>query len=150
MYRRILVPLDGSSGSRHALDAALSLADRYGASLAFLHVVDQTSVLMDNAMGPAWADVLTHLEAQGQRLLQDAHAAATSRGIASETHLEGMTSGRVSDRICDRASALHCNLIVMGSHGRRGLERALLGSDAERVVRHSTLPVLVVRHGEGA
>jgi nucleotide-binding universal stress UspA family protein len=82
----------------------------------------------------------------GSELLARATAKAKLAGVqTSETVLE-MPAGRVADSILDEAKAAGCELIVMGTHGRRGFRHLMLGSDAERVLQLSTVPVLVVRH----
>ena len=90
----------------------------------------------------------TDLRTYGQRLLESAHDATRAAGIACEAHLEDAAASRVCDVIVDQARAHHCDLIVMGTHGRRGINHALIGSDAERVIRMSEVPVLTVRSGE--
>jgi hypothetical protein len=75
---------------------------------------------------------------------------ATQQGVASEAHLIEDRIDRVADTIVDEARSTKCDLVVMGTHGRRGFSHVLLGSDAERVVRQCPLPVLLVRHPEAA
>lgn len=78
-------------------------------------------------------------------MLQEARALATSLAVETETQLRDLHGGRVADAIVHEAREAGCDLIVIGTHGRRGLSRALLGSDAERVLRQSHVPVLLVR-----
>jgi nucleotide-binding universal stress UspA family protein len=145
MYRRILVPLDGSATSRRGLEEALGLAKAFDASLVLLHVIEYYPVMIEMATAATWAQVSTQLRNEGQRLLEQAHQAAQSAGIASEAHLEDAAASRVCDVIVDQARERRCDLIVMGTHGRRGIEHALIGSDAERVVRMSPVAVLLVK-----
>jgi nucleotide-binding universal stress UspA family protein len=145
MYRRILAPIDQSATAQHGLDAAFSMAKAYGASLVFLHVVEFQPFTLDPAGAVVIAEVMDDLRNAGQELLQAAHDRAKAAGIASEVHQLEAPTARVGDVIVEQAREHQCNLIVMGSHGRRGMDRVLLGSDAERVVRLATVAVLIVR-----
>jgi nucleotide-binding universal stress UspA family protein len=148
MYRRILVPIDGSDTAQRGLDEALGLAKTCSASLVLLHVIEYYPVMMEMATATTWEQVSTELRTHGERVLQRAHEAATAAGIASEIHLEDAAAARVCDVIVDQAREHKCDLIVMGTHGRRGINHALVGSDAERVLRMSPVPLLMVRSGE--
>jgi nucleotide-binding universal stress UspA family protein len=148
MYRRILVPVDGSATAQRGFEEALSLAKAFGSSLVLLHVVEFFPVMMEMATSTTWEQVSEGLRDEGRRVLDRAHEAAQSAGIASEARLEDAAAARVCDVIVAQARERHCDLIVMGTHGRRGLEHALVGSDAERVVRMSPVAVLLVRAAE--
>lgn len=148
MYRRILVPLDGSATSQRGFDEALGLARAFGASLVLLHVVEGYPMMIEMATATTWEQVGTGLREEGRRVLDVAHAAAQSAGIASETHLEDAAAARVCDVIVARAREHRCDLIVMGTHGRRGIQHAMVGSNAERVVRMAPCTVLLVRAPE--
>ncbi len=145
MYRRILVPLDGSATAQRGFEEALGLAKAFDASLVLLHVVEFYPVMMEMATSTTWEQVSESLRDEGRRVLDRAHEAAQSAGIASEARLEDAAAVRVCDVIVAQARERHCDLIVMGTHGRRGLGHALIGSDAERVVRMSPVAVLLVR-----
>lgn len=148
MYRRILVPMDGSATAQRGFEEALGLAKAFDASLVLLHVVEYYPVMMEMATSTTWEQVSESLRDEGRRVLDRAHEAAQSAGIASEARLEDAAAARVCDVIVAQARERHCDLIVMGTHGRRGLEHALIGSDAERVVRMSPVAVLLVRAPE--
>ncbi len=145
MYRRILVPIDGSTTSQCGFDHALALAKSCGASVVLLHAIEFQPMMMEMASAGAWDLVSADLRDYGQGVLERAHRAAIEAGVANEARLEDAGGQRVCDVILDQARARQCDLIVMGTHGRRGLEHALVGSDAERVVRMSPVPVLLVR-----
>jgi nucleotide-binding universal stress UspA family protein len=149
-YHRILVPIDGSATSQCGFEEALKLARAFDASMVLLHVIEFYPVMMDMASATAWEQVSADMREYGQRLLERAHDAARSAGVASETLIEDSAAARVCDVIIQRAVGHRCDLIVMGTHGRRGLERAVIGSDAERVARSSTVPLLLVRAPEKA
>jgi nucleotide-binding universal stress UspA family protein len=148
MYRRILVPIDGSKTAQRGLDEAFGLAKACGSSLVLLHVIEYYPVMMEMATATTWEQVSTELRTHGQRVLQRAHEAATAAGLASEIHIQDAAAARVCDVIVQQASEHKCDLIVMGTHGRRGINHALIGSDAERVLRLSPVPLLMVRSGE--
>ena len=145
LYRRILVPLDGSDTAQRGLQEALGLAKAFDSSLVLLHVVEYYPMMMEMATATTWEMVTTDLRQQGQQVLERAHDAAKAAGVASEAHLEDAAAARVCDVIVDQAREHVCDLIVMGTHGRRGIEHAMVGSDAERVIRMSPVPLLLVK-----
>jgi nucleotide-binding universal stress UspA family protein len=146
MYERILVPVDGSSTSKRGLDEALKIAARLGSSVRIVHVVDDASLAMaTSALATNVGDLLVSLADAGAGILEDAGRSAQARGVAFDTALRHNTAGRVSDVIVQEAADWRCDLIVIGTHGRRGAGRLLLGSDAEQVLRTAPVPVLLVR-----
>ena len=150
MYSRILVPIDGSATAQRGLKEALGLAKACDASVVLLHVVEAYPMMMEMATATTWEQVTTDLRAHGQRVLEQAHQAALAAGIACEARLEDAAAARVCDVVVEQARERRCDLIVMGTHGRRGVAHALVGSDAERVIRMSPVPVLLVRASDSA
>jgi nucleotide-binding universal stress UspA family protein len=148
LYRRILVPLDGSETAERGLQEALKLAKLCNASLVLLSVVEVYPMMMEMATASTWEQISGDLRQYSQHVLDIAHEAAKAAGIASESHLEDAAAARVCDVIVDQAREHRCDLIVMGTHGRRGIEHALIGSDAERVLRLAPCAVLLVRAAE--
>jgi|SRR6516225_1797526 nucleotide-binding universal stress UspA family protein len=148
MYKRILVPIDGSEGSNKALSATLDLAREQAASIHIIHVCDETPlyVSMDTLPYPP-ADLIESLRKDGDRMLTDAVALARNRNIEADGKLLVIdhTDQRVSDAIEQEAENWRADLIVIGTHGRRGFRRLLLGSVAENLIRVSTKPVLLIR-----
>jgi len=149
MYKRILVPLDGSETARHGLRQAIALAADQKATLHLLYVTGDYPA--------AEATIAAHFEHGsgstfecGEALLQEARVLASSLGVAAETQLRHRGGGSVADTIVQEARDAACDLIAIGTHGRRGLGRVLLGSDAERVLRQSPVPVLLVREPKKA
>jgi nucleotide-binding universal stress UspA family protein len=147
MYQHILVPIDGSATAERGLREAICLAAGQKARLRLLTVVDtlvsrtvQLSPLFDT---PA---LLTAMRQEAQALLDAAQARAREAGVPAETVLREDRGSSPADAILDEAARHACDLIVMGTHGRRGLNRLTLGSDAELVLRASPVPVLLVRH----
>jgi nucleotide-binding universal stress UspA family protein len=148
MYRRILVPIDGSDTAQRGLNEAIALAKVCNASLVLLNVIEIYPVMMEMATATTWEQVSEDLRQYGRGILERAHKSVQDAGIASEARLEDAAAARVCDVIIDQARDRQCDLIVMGTHGRRGIHHALIGSDAERVTRMSPVPVLLVRSGE--
>lgn len=148
MFKTILVPIDGSACSLAGLDQAIGLARGTGARLCLVHVLD--AYPMVSAMGMEWASaesweaMLEGARADGARLMQAALAKAQAAGVAAERDVVEFPSARVADAIVDEIGRRNADLVVMGSHGRRGVSRLMLGSDAERVLRTAPVPVLVV------
>ena len=146
MYQSILVPVDGSPTSRRGLDEAIAVGRLTGARLRLMHVVDQTSFAMSaDAFGAYTGDLLTLLRQGGEQILVDAKAKVEAAGLAADTVLRESLAGRVCDLVTAEALAWPAELIVLGTHGRRGAGRMLLGSDAKQILRLSPVPVLLVR-----
>jgi len=151
MYQRILVPVDGSPTSSRGLDEAIAVGRIMGARLRLLHVVDETSFAMSaDAFGAYTGDLLTLLRQGGEQILADAKSRVEAAGLAVDTVLRESLAGRVCDLVTAEAQAWQAELIVLGTHGRRGAGRILLGSDAEQILRLSTVPVLLVRSDASA
>jgi nucleotide-binding universal stress UspA family protein len=146
-YRTILVAVDGSTASNKGLREALRLAKAERAKLCILHVVDEFQAFAATdamAAAPA-ADLVPWLREGGKRVLARAEAAALKQKIRAKTVLREMVGGPAADKIVREARKLGADLIVLGTHGRRGVRRLVLGSDAEQVVRTAQVPVLLVR-----
>jgi len=144
MFQRMLVPVDGGEPAHAGLQEALALATAHDSVLCLLHVVDDTP-LLDDLSVPDLAPLHHKTLANGEAILAQARAVCEAKDRQVETRLCEPRHGRVSDAILQQAGELACDLIVIGSHGRRGALRALLGSDAEAVIRASPVPVLLVR-----
>jgi nucleotide-binding universal stress UspA family protein len=149
MYQKILVPVDGSPTSSRGLQEAVQLAKLTGARLKLLHVIDEISFItsFDAGMGMT-ADMLQLLKEGGEQVLLEATTQVRSAGLEVEAELVESYAGRVSDLVIDKAREWGAQLIVLGTHGRRGVRRALLGSDAEQILRMAPVPVLLVRAPE--
>jgi nucleotide-binding universal stress UspA family protein len=154
MYRRILVPIDGSAPSLAGVAHAVLLAKDQSASMNFLHVVHDY-VVADGRHGLVrYAELLKDLHEQGERILADAVAAARVQGVTAEGHIVESPMGPVGAEIAAYADSWDADLIVIGTHGRRGIRRLVMGSDAEYVVRTTARPVLLIsskddRNGPG-
>ena len=149
MYKRILVPVDGSATSAKGLGEAIRLAKLTGASLELVNVVDEMSLALGvEAYATYSQDVLAALRDGAREILDSAQARAASAGVGADTKAIETFGARVADLIVDEAVAAKADLIVIGTHGRRGIGRWLLGSDAEQILRLAPVPVLLVRGGE--
>lgn len=148
MYEDVLIPTDGSEAAAAALDHAIELAKRYDARLHTLYVVDAAAYETVAESG-AFATHETGPEIIVEAL-EDAGQAATERieSAAADENLDVVAEvrqGTPEDDILAYADERDIDLVVMGTHGRDGLDRVLLGSVTERVVRNSSVPVLTVR-----
>ncbi len=148
MYNRILVPVDGSPTAERGLQEAIGLALGQNAKLLLLYVVDDFPMLVEMASATSFQETLKNIRTYGEGLLAKAKGVATQAGVAADTLLRDVTHERIADAIVDEAMKNNCDLIVMGTHGRRGFSRLTLGSDAELVLRHTPVPVLLVRQEE--
>lgn len=150
MYERILVAVDGSPTSDRGLSEAIRLAKLTGARLRLVNVVDDMGVIsgMGEYGAACMGGLLEGMKEAGTQVLEDARATATRQGVGAETVLFDGLSGRVSDLIVAEAKRWGADLIVLGTHGRRGVRRMVLGSDAEQIVRAAPVPVLLVRSME--
>ena len=145
-YKRILVPIDGSATAKAGLKEALKLAKTAGARLRLLHVVDESPLLTLPEAGYSIDTIIDELKASGQSVLAAAAKTAAAQGAKCDSGLVESMGLRVADQITAEAKRWRADLIVIGTHGRRGVQRMLMGSDAELVVRNTTVPVLLV-HG---
>ena len=143
MYQRILVPIDGSATSTRGLDEAIQLAKLTHAKLRLVHMVDELSFA--TGFGGYAGDVAGALKSAGNAVLAQGAARAKAAGVDAETALFETMSNRLSDVVVDEIGQWPANVVVLGTHGRRGVGRWLLGSDAEQILRSSPVPVLLVR-----
>ena len=145
VYRRILVAVDGSAAANKGLREALRVAKAGKAKLCIVHVVDEYYAFASfEGMAPG-QDLLPVFRAGGKRVLDKAKRAADAAGVRASTVLREMIGGPAADPIVREARKQRADLIVLGTHGRRGVRRLVLGSDAEQVVRTASVPVLLVR-----
>lgn len=142
-YHRILVPFDGSAPARDALREALRLASASGGHVRLLHVLE----LMDHVPpeGESLTAALRSARSAAMALLRDGTAACAAAGVEHDARVVEDLGRRLGDAVDEEARAWKADIVVAGSHGRRGLGRLLLGSGAEQVVRHASTPVLVVK-----
>ncbi len=146
MYQLILVPIDGSATSDRGLEEAIKLGKLTGAKLRLIHVVDELSFALSTGYGGAYmGDILGALRDAGGEILSKGQAQVHARGLEVDTVLNDSFSGRVCDLVLAQVASWGADLIVLGTHGRRGVGRLFMGSDAEDIVRSATIPVLLLR-----
>jgi nucleotide-binding universal stress UspA family protein len=155
MFKQVLVAVDGSPTSNRGLKAAIGLAADQHASLAIVHVVDTMASMAyvgDMSYVPASYvdDMLDDLRSSGRRILGKAEGPARGASVEAKTFLVETKGGTVAEAILAQARKARADVIVLGTHGRRGLSRVLMGSDAETVLREARVPVMLVRAPEAA
>lgn len=148
MYERILIPTDGSEGAENAARHGIAIARAYGAHVDVLHVVDT------RAYSSSLADIdalvreqEAHFKEAGEQAVETIRSLAVDVDVSADTRVE---TGIPHETILDYADDHDIDLIAMGTHGRTGLDRLMVGSIAERVVRTASVPVLTARRGAGA
>lgn len=142
LFKKILVPIDGSDTADKAMRMALDMARESLASVRFMHVIDDDRYFSSYEFS---ADLRTYAFDNAKKLLQNAMDAAAALGVNADTQLINKPGQRLGENVADEAQNWGADLVVVGTHGRRGLGRVLLGSGAEQVVRLSPVPVLMVR-----
>lgn len=145
MFKHLLIATDGSELSNKAIGQGLSLAKSLGAKVTVVTVTEPfaASVPAEVAMVFSREDYEKAVVSSAERILQSVSATAAANGVPCEiVHVKNQYP---ADGILDLAKARECDLIVMASHGRRGIPRLVLGSEANRVVTQSTVPVLICR-----
>ncbi|MHB0982821.1 MAG: universal stress protein [Thiobacillus sp.] len=149
MFKRILVAVDASQTGELALETAIGLAAEMQARLRIVHAVDaaQINLSAEFPTRSEVSEVSEEIVKAGQKILSGAEATAAAAGLSAETHLITIDTlnQRIPEVIANDAEAWPADLIVIGTHGRRGLSRLFLGSVAEGVARVATKPVLLVR-----
>lgn len=146
MYKRILVPIDGSETSNKALVAALQLARQGGGRVRLIHAVEELAYLSGfDQYGGYSGDLVRIMRENAAKILGDGMAIAKSAGVEADNMLYDKFGERLGEVVADAAKSWNADLIVVGTHGRRGVGRMLMGSGAEQVIRLAPVPVLVIR-----
>jgi nucleotide-binding universal stress UspA family protein len=148
MYKHILLPTDGSALSEKAVKQCIRLAKSTGARITALNVTPEFQMIMDEGFAiPNVALIRKRFEDEtgkrSKKLLADVKTSAIAAGV--DCDCVSVTSGVPYEAIIKQAKKAKCDLIMMASHGRKGLSSILLGSETAKVLTHSTIPVLVVR-----
>ena len=147
MYQRIMVPLASESAAQHALDEAIRLASVLSAKLHLVYVLDELNFINPEAYVDF--EALRNVQQQAaEQLLARAAGQALTAGVEADTLLLNTLTESIEQSIDDEAIRWGAELIVMGTHGRSGLDRVLFGSVAEGVVRHAPVPVLLIRQNK--
>lgn len=145
MYKHILCPVDGSAASNAGLHEAIQLAKEQNAELHILHVIDTYVPIVDMAGDFNVTYMIDILRENGEKITKNADATARKSGVTASTQTIESVGGRVATFIVAAAEKWPADLIVMGTHGLRGISRLVMGSDAENVLRASHVPVLLVK-----
>ena len=144
MYQRILVAIDGSRTAHHAFDAALALATQNGAELCACHVIENAAIYY-NVPGYDPSVLRDQLVAQGEQIVQEFKQRIAAAGVkGSVTFSEASALSDVAAVVLDAARNFQADLLVLGTHGRRGFKRLVLGSVAEQCLRQADLPMLLI------
>ncbi|HEX5460968.1 MAG TPA: universal stress protein [Steroidobacteraceae bacterium] len=145
MYHNILVPIDGSDTASRGLQEAIRLAKALGSQIRLVHVVDERTGIPADLVGIDLRSVVEDQRRGGEELLAAARERVRKEPIEVDTLLIEAWGGRPGALIAQQAKEWPAELVVCGTHGRRGIARLLMGSDAEEIVRQSPVPVLLIR-----
>lgn len=150
MYNRILVPVDGSEAANRGLMEAIAMAKSGGGALRLVHVVNE--LMLGTGYPPTmyYDQLIESMREGGKEILRNAEAVVREHRAESQSVLLESIGGRAADLIVEQARQWPADVIVMGTHGRRGLKRLVMGSDAEMVLSLSPVPVLMVRAVRGS
>jgi nucleotide-binding universal stress UspA family protein len=141
MYKKLWSPVDGSDTSNKAVQEAAKLAKEQGAQLQLVHIIEP----IPHLDGEAFGDFGKVVQRESQKLVDEAVAHARKAGADVAGQVVDSAGRRVASVIVEEAQKAGADLIVMGTHGHRGLEHLMLGSVAEGVVRRASVPVLLIR-----
>ena len=144
MYNRILVAIDGSDTSNLALKEAITLAKDQRSTLRLFHVVDLT-MTYSSVQAPHMPEHQDALQAEGQKVIADASTLVRKEAIQCDSKCIATFDKHIYESIAEEAKRWPADLIVIGTHGRRGIRRLLLGSVAEGLARIASKPVLLIR-----
>ena len=146
MFQRIIVPVDGSPTANKALAVALQMANESKARVRIVHAIEGAAYSGGGMQTESFpSDMVGSIRQAAGKILDDAKALAAAAGVQAETELFDSFDGRLADVVSDAARDWPADLIVVGTHGRRGIGRILMGSGAEQIVRQASVPVLVIR-----
>jgi nucleotide-binding universal stress UspA family protein len=148
MYRNILVPIDGSDTAQRGLNEAVGLAKSLRSRIRLIHAINDAELVSACAVGGNYDLLFEQLRNGGASILHAAQAAVRREGVDVDTLLLEANGTVAGEQILKAAVDWPADLIVCGTHGRRGIRRIVMGSDAEYVVRQSPVPVLLVRAHE--
>jgi nucleotide-binding universal stress UspA family protein len=148
MYKRILVPTDGSDTAKAGVMEACKLAKEQGAQVRLVYILEPYLALAPEVYGVAYEQVTEDLRAGGASALRYAQTVAKQLGIEAQVQLIEALGSPAGELIIKAAQEWPADLIVCGTHGRRGLRRIVMGSDAEYIVRHTPVPVLLIRQDD--
>lgn len=146
MYQRILVPIDGSATSERALDEAIKFAQQQNSRIELVHVLEDIWYF-DNENYLNYAELVQTMRYSGEKILAQAQNKFLQAGVMVDIRLLETQGERVANVIINEAKNSLADLIIIGTHGRSGFSRMLMGSIAEGVVRMAHIPILLIRGG---
>jgi nucleotide-binding universal stress UspA family protein len=147
MYGKVLIPVDGSAASTAGVHEATKIATLQQPELRLLYIADEFHSNDTFEPGTVGWTIIETIRAEGKRILNNAANVLATYGLVAECRLIDSPGGRAASRIIREAAEWPADIIVMGTHGRRGIARLALGSSAEEVARASPIPVLLGRAG---
>ena len=151
MFKRIVIPVDGSATSNKALMVALQMASETGGSVRIIHVIEGTNYSTHAMQSESFpGEFMKPVRNAAQKILDDALELAKPFGAVVDSKLFDTFDGRLADAVGNAATDWQADLIVVGTHGRRGIGRILMGSGAEQIMRQAPIPVLVIRAQDAA
>lgn len=142
LFQRILIPVDGSPTSRKAFTMALQMAREGGGVARVFHGIDEIAYLSGFELS---AESLREAREYAGRLLEESVAQARAAGVECDSRMVEAPARRIGELVADAAREWNADLVVVGTHGRRGISRMLMGSGAEQIIRLAQPPVLVIR-----
>ncbi|MBK9662136.1 MAG: universal stress protein [Nitrosomonas sp.] len=146
MYQRILVPIDGSATSERALDEAIKFAQQQNSRIELVHVLEDIWYF-DNENYLNYAELVQTMRYSGEKILAQAQNKFLQAGVMVDIRLLEAQGERVANVIINEAKNSLADLIIIGTHGRSGFSRMLMGSIAEGVMRMAHIPILLIRGG---
>ena len=145
MYQRILIPVDGSPTSERAIEEAVQFAHQQGAQVEVIMIIEDLLYFEDN--GVNYAALLNIVKSNNEKILATAEQKFQQAGIAVVSKLLEAKGERIANTIVTEAKSFQADLIIIGTHGRSGFSRMVLGSVAEAVLRMAHIPILLIRGG---
>jgi len=146
MYKNVLVPIDGSATATRGLCEAIKFAKNQGATIRLFHMMVERVLDCGYGVGTYGAELVASAREEGQHIMAEAQRLARSEGVEPETVLVDSMGDTAAASIIEQARKWPADLIVMGTHGRHGVVRLAIGSDAECVLRKAPVPILLVRN----
>jgi nucleotide-binding universal stress UspA family protein len=145
MFKKIFCPIDGSPTSEYCLTQAIELAQSIKSEVFILHIIDDFVPFLDNLELSNMDEVEQQIRLKGKKLLDTCVKRVEAEGLVAQSKLVEIMSKNIPTVIVEEAQAWGADLIMIGTHGRRGLNHFLMGSNTEVVVRISPIPVLTIR-----
>jgi len=144
MYRNILVPVDDSVASMEAVEQAIDLARALGSRIKLVHVINRTPWTALGVEPASMEEFVVQIHAASESMLQRIEKEVRASGVDADAKLIEAFGERVGELVVAEATSWPADLIMCGTHGRRGVRRLLMGGDAEHILRHSPVPVLFI------